>query len=919
MQRIQQALQEQRCVLLFGDGLVGTAVEEELNKKNISAVSLTEEVSTLIKRFSAEALTPAADGQGMLVLVEPDFDEVHLEALTTFIESQNPRPQLFLIAKFYNKFAMPMSLMSLKFTHIKSNAVGFLRSLTPIEAQPTTPVVATQPQNQSLSINFVGRETEVQQVSELLNTAGTPVCLKGIEGIGKRALIEHVIAQNEWTRVPELRINQHLNGDAFLGRLAQLFASAGNDALLKGLSGKKRISIDQTLKLVAEGLSLDGLANHCFVVSGLQNILQHGEFASVGLFEMVLETVWKTETSLKIAFLTSQLPSAGSVLRTVELNGLSASDADAFLKMWQAPEFGEEELNTIVTRTHGHPLALRYVAIKAAASGDYSNLSNERFAAMSSAHDFQQIRKIYGKLTQKLDKEEQEALNTIAVYNTAVSAHDLTARGINRKMRAALIAKGVLEQTMSKTYHRYYASDLIHSVSKNETIYNYDTMETIAEVLMEKSKDASPRFNKSNPEPLWETAYLQEANALFWAARKRKRVWRAPLPCVDIIVGTATELLSRGPNKKVDFAHIAELQIKDGLQQAPNHPELLLLEIKRALKDNGKRKKIASMIEERRANAFTPKFAETEADFFISSRQPEKAIKVLQDAVEKFDGVADLWSKLAELLNKQGHTAAALQTVEKAIELNASSPTNFSLKGEILSGMGTEHLEAASEALSTANSLYRGNNPVNHVLRQVDLLQTRAMLTPDNKDALLTEAQALLESSIQQDGKNNRLKVAMAGVLLEMNSEDYEQITGLLKPALGRRDNSDAHLYQARLLIRKGELIDVQGHLDQAFKLSRNNSAINTVRGEYYILSGQYTLALKAFQSALDASAEGSPEQAQARLHVEQITAIVASQANVNYAEIGEESINVVPLNDPSESKPTPMIRRRKKKSDSEG
>ena len=113
--------------------------------------------------------------------------------------------------------------------------------------------------------------------------------MKGIEGIGKRALIEHVIAQNEWVRVPELRINQHLNGDAFLGRLAQLFASVGNDALLKGLSGEQ-ISIDQTLKLVAEGLGSDALANHCFVVSGLQ-IFYNTVNLDRWFVEMVLETV----------------------------------------------------------------------------------------------------------------------------------------------------------------------------------------------------------------------------------------------------------------------------------------------------------------------------------------------------------------------------------------------------------------------------------------------------------------------------------------------------------------------------------------------------------------------------------------------------------------------------------------------------
>ena len=83
MQRIQQALQEQRCIL-FGDGLVGTSIEEELNKRT-QCCFLTDEVSLRIANFSADELIPASQNQGMIVLVEPDFDEVHLEALTTFI------------------------------------------------------------------------------------------------------------------------------------------------------------------------------------------------------------------------------------------------------------------------------------------------------------------------------------------------------------------------------------------------------------------------------------------------------------------------------------------------------------------------------------------------------------------------------------------------------------------------------------------------------------------------------------------------------------------------------------------------------------------------------------------------------------------------------------------------------------------
>ena len=148
----------------------------------------------------------------------------------------------------------------------------------------------------------------------------------------------------------------------------------------------------------------------------------------------------------------------------------------------------------------------------------------------------------------------------------------------------------------------------------------------------------------------------------------------------------------------------------------------------------------------------------------------------------------------------------------------------------------------------------------------------------------------------------------MASILLDLENEDYEQIESLIKDALKRRDNGDAHICKARLLIRQDNLIDVESHLDRAYKISRNNTAVNTVRGEYYLITGNPVLALKAFQSALDATSKGSPEFEQSKRHVEQVTAILAAQANVNYAEIGEDSINVVPLADENAEKRSPIV-----------
>ncbi len=913
MQRIHNAISHKRCVFVTGAGIVGSSVETEIAKKGLHAVSLTTDSSANILPFSAETLAPATENQGIIVLVEPDFSEPHLESLATFITSQTPRPQLFIVAKFYNRFSMPMSLMNLKMTHFKHNATNFFRGIPKLEIKEKSTVSPAK--KASVAFKFIGRTEELDHLNELLNTKGTPICLKGIEGIGKRYLIEAALdaqaqTENPWTRVPDLHINDYLHVDALLGRLAHTFNACGDDRLLKGLSGKKRISIDETLVLLEDSLQNENLASYCFIISGLHNRLNSRKsFNAFGLMEMVLHKLWSTETNLKLVFLTTQLPNSANNLRTMTLRGFNADEAKELIEVWQAPTPSEEELATIMSRTKGHPLALRFLLIKSLQEGNYGLLNDDKFAKMNSVQDFRQLRKMVQKLTNKLTKDEVGALKTIAVFNAPTHAKDLTDMGINRKMRAALLMAGILEQTPSQSNRRYYAHELVHSVYKTEDIFDYNMLEDIAERQMEKSKDNSAKFNQTNPNPLLELAYLQEANAMFWAARKRKRIWKTPLPCIDAIISSAIELSGRKPNKKVDFGHIADLQIKDGLQMAPNHPELLFLEAKRALFHKEKRKNADKIFAERRNRAMMPKFILEESKL-LSGRAPAKAIEVLQEGLKHFGDIEDIWFKMANLLNKQGQSKAALETVNKAITLHPTSPAYHSLRGDLLSKMGSAHWEDASAALAKASELYSGNAPSSHILREIDMLTMRAMVDVDNQVSLLTTAKEQLESSLTKEPDNIRVQVALAGILLDLDSEDFEAIEGLLAKALQKRDNSDAHLYKARLLIRQNNLIDVENNLDRAFKLSRNSAAVNSVRGEYYLLTDNPVLALKAFQSALDASPANSPQAAQAKRYVEQVAAILAATANVNYAAIGEDSINVVPMAEDN-ARPAAVIRKR--------
>ena len=79
MQRIQSAIAQSRCVFVFGSGLVGSSAEAELSKKGLSTVSLTADTSEQTLAFNADNLAPATNNQGIIVLVEPDFGEGHLE------------------------------------------------------------------------------------------------------------------------------------------------------------------------------------------------------------------------------------------------------------------------------------------------------------------------------------------------------------------------------------------------------------------------------------------------------------------------------------------------------------------------------------------------------------------------------------------------------------------------------------------------------------------------------------------------------------------------------------------------------------------------------------------------------------------------------------------------------------------------
>ena len=360
--------------------------------------------------------------------------------------------------------------------------------------------------------------------------------------------------------------------------------------------------------------------------------------------------------------------------------------------------------------------------------------------------------------------------------------------------------------------------------------------------------------------------------------------------------------------------NIASAQIKDSLRKAPNHPGMLLLEILLSKKDKELRGSTDKLFVAAKKNAATPELFVQEALHYQERNLPQKAKTSFAQAIKLFPSHADLHYRQALFFMGQGQIENASIALKTAIELASNNPRYYSLLGEIFTHLGSETWEKASEAYRYSRSLYTKQPPAIHLVREAELLRARAMVNIEEQKELLGQAQEILENVLKTNPKSIKAQIALARVLLELDQENNpeirKRIERLLAPALKRRDSSEAYIQKARVLIRQGEFTDVENYLNKAFKLSRTNHQLFTVRGEFYLVTGEPVLALQAFQKALNSCPKSAPEYAVNQRYLEQTSALIASGANIDYSA-AQDDVETLPALDENSSTSV-VIRRRK-------
>ncbi len=333
MQRVEAAIRSHRCVLAIGGKLLQSPdVVMELRRRSVPAVALSGEPVHPVQPLNAETIAPALSGEGgIIVLVEPETggDARGLNELAEALKGAANKPRLFVAARAFNPFALPMGLRLLKFEHLKLRARDFLGQLSmeaPAPAPAPRPPERPPPRVDAASRRRTLRRRPVRRSSAARKssprsrdtcppTAG-PILVHGPKGVGRRWLVEKAIGDSGLERLPNLSFGRGVGADTLLARIASIAEAAENDELGKALQSKDRPSPQALAELAAEALARAPLAGKVWALFGLDSLLdrRNGSLYREDRLGMVVWRILESTPALRIVMVT-RLACRGSSAR----------------------------------------------------------------------------------------------------------------------------------------------------------------------------------------------------------------------------------------------------------------------------------------------------------------------------------------------------------------------------------------------------------------------------------------------------------------------------------------------------------------------------------------------------------------------------------------------------------------------------
>jgi len=417
------------------------------------------------------------------------------------------KPRLFVAARAFNPFALPMGLRLLKFEHLKLRARDFLAQL-PMDAPapaPAAPKAATATATAEPSApkdapkaprpTFVGREQELEAMKAHLSSDGGPILVHGPKGVGRRWLVEKAIADSGLERLPDLSFGRGIGADTLLARIASIAEAAENDELGKALQSKNRPSPQALAELAAEALSKAPLAGKVWAIFGVDALLdrRNGSLYREDRLGLVVWRILESTPALRLVMVTDALPrffreGQGKALRVVNLEGLLGRELHELFDVWHCEGVERDRFGPLHQRTFGHPMSTRALAIQAREDGGDLDalLEAPRLLKAETLWDLEPLMRHFRRRVGALAEEDRKALAAAAHLKEPGTAQDLNAIGVSRNARLTLMAQGLLEQTPVQDDRRYYVHPLVAEHLTFQEAADFETMERLAHALLEE-------------------------------------------------------------------------------------------------------------------------------------------------------------------------------------------------------------------------------------------------------------------------------------------------------------------------------------------------------------------------------------------------------------------------------------------------
>ncbi len=890
MKRIEAAIREGRCVLAIGkQALASPDVLAELRRRTVPAVHLGGDAVNPVGTLSAAALSAVLDRPGgVLVLVEPEgaADGQALSMLGDIIKGAAHKPKLFVAARAYNPFMMPMNMRLLKVEGLKFRAKDFIEALPVVESTDEAAAAQDAPQKKATNkrelpfkaprAHFAGREEEVAQLRTWLDEDGGPIIVTGPAGVGKRWLIEHTLIGREFTRWPDLTLGPGVGVDTLVSRIALGARAAGVDTLHQALSKKKDGPSPAELSaLVAQTLADPALSGHLFIIHGIDRLLdrRRGHLRGSGRIEMVLDEVLRTAPGLRLVVTCEQTPQlyhegAASAMRVIELGGLKGKVLHEIFEAHHLEDTPRESFGPISERTMGHPLAVRYLALSAVEDGDLNELLDQgRYLKVTDLGRPEAVTRHIKRRIEKLPASERKSLAAAALFTSPATTDDLRLFGIDRRVRLFLVAQGLLEQTPVDGDRRYYVHSMVARHLDYRETYDFDNMQALGRQLHSQGQEAA----KAGREDLAD-ALFSEGNRLLIEARRERHTKATAYPNLDATVENLRGMIRR-KNPRLD---IARQRLSPMLKQYPAHAELLLSAADLAVAEKADFSTIVGAYNALHGAAPTPEGYFSEADVHTKMRARGKAARALEHGLKAFPASARMYRRMATVSLDQNKIDEAIVMLKSAMTLEPLMPDTYGLLTDAYMAQGLPGRENALSALSEATSLDPTNSK--HRVRQAGILRDQAMAAEADREALLQSASEAIMVALDMDKGSPDAQVLAACIILDQGG-DIDQAEWLLAQSKKRAPTSFGLVQQARVLIRRGSLEEVERLISKALKLEPSNHEAFAAQSEMWEGQGQIFHAFEAMKGAKERSHKDSSARVFYARHMDRLGALIESGA----------------------------------------